>query len=161
TLRLQRATAGLLAGTPGSIVSRAAGGGSIYSMGSIPVTIQGTNQTGVLGPALMSGVFDATHAAGARWINGDPKVLQQRARELELQAQGKLDPSTPIRDELITPTNRVEGEATWSDGHLSGEIRIVDAKTGEVIDRIPIDRDLDRDSTDDIDQLLRDLIDQL
>ena len=100
------------------------GGGTVYTMGGIPVTNGGP--IGSLGHGLLTGVFDATHDSGARWVTSDQKVIEARARELELQADGRLDPNTPIRDERLTPTMRVEGELSYNDGRMTGEIRIVD-----------------------------------
>lgn len=155
TLRLQRLTVGP------SVRATGTTGGPVITMGNVPVTIQGTSQTGSLGAALLTGAFDATHDAGARWVSSDQKVLEMRAKELDLQAQGRLDPSTPIIDAPLEATLRIEGELSYADGRLTGELRIVDLKTGEVIDTTKIDRDFDRDSQDDLDQLLRDLVDAI
>jgi hypothetical protein len=128
-------------------------------MGSIPVT-QGGAPAGSIGAGLLTGVFNATHDAGARWVNTEQKFVDQHNREVQLQADGKLDPSTPIRDELIAPNARVEGELSIDGGRMTGEIRIVDPATGEVIHRIPVDRDYDK-SFDDLRKLLGDLSDEL
>ncbi|MCW5890879.1 MAG: hypothetical protein KIT14_10030 [bacterium] len=136
------------------------GGGLVVTMGSIPVE-GGSGRTGSIAAGLLTGVFDATHDAGTRWVNTDQRFLDAHARELQLQADGKLDPSTPVRDELLTPNARVEGDLAIDGGHMTGEIRIVDPATGDVIHRIPVDRDFDKDSIDDLRKLLGDLSDEL
>lgn len=124
------ATGGVTAATGG------ASGGFIGTMGSVSVQ-GGSNRTGSISAGLLTGVFDGTHDGGARWVNTDQRFLDQHTRELQLQADGKLDPSTPVRDELLQPNARVEGDLAIDGGRMTGEIRIVDPATGEVIHRTP------------------------
>jgi len=143
------------------LVRPAATGGTIATMSSIGISTSGTSQTTSIGAGLLSGVFNQTHDAGVRWVDTSQRFIDARNTELRLQADGKLDPSTPIRDELIPPNTRIEGEMTDADGHLTGEIRIVDLSTGEVIARIPVDRPYDKKDLDDLRKLIGDLADEL
>jgi hypothetical protein len=136
------------------------GGGLVATMGSVVVQ-GGPGRTGSLSAGLLTGVFDATHDGGVRWANTDQRFLDQHARELQLQADGKLDPSTPVRDELLQPNVRVEGDVALDGGRMTGEIRIVDPATGDVLHRIPVDRDFDKSSYDDLRKLIAELSDEL
>lgn len=142
-------------------VRPAATSGTVATMGSIGIHTQGSSQTTSVGAGLLSGVFNQTHDAGVRWVNTDQRFVDARNQELRLQADGRLDPSTPIRDELIPPTMRIEGEMTDANGHLTGEIRIVDLATGDVIARIPVDRPYDKKDLDDLRKLIGDLADEI
>ena len=140
-------------------IPAAVGGGTVLTMGGIPVANGGP--VGSIGHGLLTGVFKY-HPRRRRPLGHlGPEGHRGPGARLQLQADGRLDPDTPIRDERLTPTMRVEGELSWNDGRMTGEIRIVDPSTGEVIHRIPVDRDFDRDSLDDLRKLLGDLADDL
>src|SRR5262249_24849796 len=91
----------------------------------------------VAGP-IFTPLFNDTTGT-VRWVDTSQAVLQWRQRELDLQRNGQLDPSTPIRDTPLAPDFVVEGELSLNGDRVQGEIRIVDPNTGQEIDRLPID----------------------
>jgi hypothetical protein len=74
-----------------------------------------------------------------RWVDTSEVLQRARQRELDLQEAGASDPSTRIVDQPLATDLRVEGELA-SDGHtVTGELRIVEPATGEVLDRIGVE----------------------
>lgn len=115
----------------------ASGSGGYVGMGDIPFSLpdgQTANAAGtVLGP-----LFRQTQDEGVGYIDETSKFREARQREIDLQEQGVTDPSTHIADTPITPDLHVDGNLAETDGRVTGEIRLTDDGTGEVI-RIPID----------------------
>ncbi len=90
------------------------------------------------------------------WVERGDTFLRARQHELDLQQQGATDPATSITDALIPPDLVVEGTLESDGSHVTGELRIVDANTGEVIARIPVDVD-EGDWSKLLDELAREL----
>jgi hypothetical protein len=113
------------------------GGGSIGTMGPIVLSLPNGLSGNVAGP-IFTPLFNDTTGT-VRWVDTSQAVLQWRQRELDLQRNGQLDPSTPIRDTPLAPGFVVEGELSLNGDRVQGEIRIVDPTTGEEIGRLTID----------------------
>jgi hypothetical protein len=108
--------------------------GAVATMGD--VTLQNPE---VGGPASLSGplftpLFNRTsERCKLRWVDTTKDFVDAHATEVELQHEGRLDPSTPVRDALIMPTVRVEGSFVNDGEQITGELRLVDIASGQVI----------------------------
>lgn len=109
-------------------------GGPTATMGEVVVmTAQGAQ---TFEAPLLTVLFNRTQdICELRWVDSSRRVLEIRQVELDLQAQGRLDPLTPIRDARIPPTVRVEGSFVDDGSFISGELRLVDLATGQVLTR--------------------------
>jgi len=114
-----------------------AAGGNVGTMGTIVLNIGNGLSGNVAGP-IFTPLFNDTTGT-IRWVDTSQAVQQWRRRELDLQSNGQLDPSTPIRDTPLAPDFVVEGELSLNGDRVQGEIRIVDPTTGEEIGRLTID----------------------
>jgi hypothetical protein len=119
---------------------RAAAGSPVGTMGSVTVTVGGS-VSNVTGP-LFTPLFNET-SDSFTWVDTSTGFIIARAKELALQADGRTDASTHISDNLIPPDFVVDGDLTIEGNHVTGEIVVVDANTGEVIARIPVDTTID------------------
>src|SRR5262249_28289315 len=115
-------------GAPGSMVA---------TLG--PVTIAGPDgaPVSIAGP-LFTPLFNDTSDV-LRWVDTSEAVRRARQRELDLQDQGLADPSTHIDDRQLAPDLRIEGELTTDGRDASGELRMVDPTTGQVLERLAVD----------------------
>jgi hypothetical protein len=113
------------------------GGGNVGTMGTITLNIGNGLSGNVAGP-IFTPLFNDTTGT-IRWVDTSQAVQQWRQRELDLQSNGQLDPSTPIRDNPLGPDFVVEGELSLNGDRVQGEIRIVDPTTGQEIGRLTID----------------------
>jgi|GEM_PF-6463070 len=128
--RLNGASARRTSAAPGSLVA---------TMGH--VTISDGGYASSFGDAMFTDLFNATSDV-ITWVESSTGFIVARARELALQNEGRTDPSTHIDDRLIPPDVQIEGDLIVDpSGHATGEILLVDPRTGEVIERIPIDLD--------------------
>jgi len=112
-------------------------GGMVATLG--PVTIAGPDgaPVSIAGP-LFTPLFNDTSDV-LRWVDTSEAVRRARQRELDLQDQGLADPSTHIDDRQLAPDLRIEGELTTDGRDASGELRIVDPTTGQVLERLAVD----------------------
>src|SRR5262249_51670673 len=112
-------------------------GGLVATLG--PVTIAGPDgvPVSIAGP-LFTPLFNDTSDV-LRWVDTSEAVRRARQRELDLQDQGLADPSTHIDDSPLAPDLRIEGELTTDGRDASGELRIVDPATGQVLERLAVD----------------------
>lgn len=129
-----------LARTASHGVRAAARGAPVGTMGSVALSAGGST-TSIAGP-LFTPLFNATSDV-ITWVETGRAFLDQRARELALQNEGRTDPSTTITDALIPPDFRVDGRLESDGNRVTGEIVITDPRTGEAIDRIPVDVPID------------------
>jgi len=120
-------------------VVRGVASGDVAAMNGITITHPRWGQLSLSGPYL-SVLFDLTkEKCGLRWVERSPGFRMARERELQLQREGKLDPSTPIIDNLLMATAAVEGELVVDGRTVTGELRLVDDLTGEVRIRFPVE----------------------
>jgi hypothetical protein len=127
------------------VASVAAGDGrTTITMGDVPLSGPGISNGSLgFGDLLLTALFNQTSDI-YRWVDTSSEFLGARARELDLINQGKVDPaSIQITGDPLTPDLRVDGTLTTDGTTVSGEIRIVDAATGEVLVRFPVDGQLD------------------
>jgi hypothetical protein len=117
-----------------------AGPGGVATMGPVTLASPGGGPVSISGP-LFTPLFNQTSDV-LTWVSTDEGFLRARQREFDLQNQGRTDPSTHLTDSRIPPGLVVEGELQSDGNHVTGELRIVDADTGEVIVRIPVDTDI-------------------
>ena len=119
-------------------------GRTIITMGDVPLSGPGISNGSLgFGDLLLTALFNQTSDL-YRWVDTSSEFLTARARELELINEGKVDPaSIQITGDPLTPDLRVDGTLTTDGTTVSGEIRIVDAATGEVLVRFPVDGQLD------------------
>ena len=137
-LKLERAAATVL--TRSTPIATFVGAGGVATMGAVTISTAGSGPVSISGP-LFTPLFNQTSDL-LTWVETGEAFLRARQRELDLQSQGAIDPSTQISDSRIPPGLIVEGELTADGDHVTGELRIVDADTGEVIARIPVDTDI-------------------
>jgi hypothetical protein len=111
-------------------------GSPVATLGPVTIDVGGT-KVPIDGP-LFTPLFNDT-SDFMRWVDTSAALQRARQRELDLQDAGAADPTTRIVDQPLTPDLRIEGELA-SDGHtVTGDLRIVDPATGEVLDRIAVD----------------------
>jgi len=114
----------------------AASGSPVATLGPVTIDVGGA-RVRIDGP-LFTPLFNDT-SDFTRWVDTSEALQRARQHELALQETGAADPSTLIVDRPLAPDLRVEG-ALAIDGHtVTGELRIVDPATGEVLDRLAVD----------------------
>jgi hypothetical protein len=110
------------------------GGGAVATMG--PVVVVGPAGAAAFDGPLLTVLFDKTHdPCGLVWVDSSRRVIDARQQALDLQAQGRLDPSTPVRDERLFPTVRVEGTFSDDGATIAGELRLIDIASGRILAR--------------------------
>lgn len=116
-----------------TVVTRGAGAGQpVATMG--PVLLIGPEGGETVDGAFLTVLFNETHdPCGLVWVDSSEYVLEVRQRDLDLQQQGLLNPLTPIRDERTLPTIRVEGTFFEDGTGVSGDLRLVDIATGQIL----------------------------
>jgi hypothetical protein len=135
----------------------AASGSPVGTLG--PVTIDvGATRVRIDGP-LFTPLFNDT-SDFMRWVDTSEALQRARQRELTLQETGASDPSTVIVDQPLAPDLRIEGALASADHTVTGELRIVDSATGEVLDRIAVDTQ-GRDWSDLVAELAREVVTRL
>jgi hypothetical protein len=108
------------------------GGPPVATMG--PVLLVEPDGTVDVEGAFLTVLFNRTKdICGLVWVDSSERVLAARQRDLDLQSRGLLSPLTPIRDQRILPTMRVEGLFQDDGTNVSGELRLVDIASGQVI----------------------------
>ncbi len=128
-----------MVGVSALVIRRLAAPGSmVATLG--PVTIAGPDGVAVsIAGALFTPLFNDT-SAFLRWVDTGEAVQRARQRQLVLQDQGLSDePSTRIVDRPLAPDLRIEGELTTDGPDVTGELRVVDPTTGEVLERLAVD----------------------
>jgi hypothetical protein len=116
-------------------VPLANGSGQVATMGDVIVDVPGAGgQT--FDTAFLVVLFQRTKDnCNLTWVDSSRRVLAQRDIELALQASGRLDPSTPVFDNRVLPTVRVEGSFLDDGDTVSGELRLVDVATDTILHR--------------------------
>jgi hypothetical protein len=116
-------------------VTLANGAGPVATMGDVIVVVPGVGgQT--FDAAFLTVLFQRTKDnCGLTWVDSSRQFLAQRDIELALQASGRLDPSTPVFDNRIFPTVRVEGSFLDDGDTVSGELRLIDIATDTILHR--------------------------
>jgi hypothetical protein len=135
----------------------AASGSPVGTLDPVTIDVGGT-RVRIDGPLFTPLLNDTSDFM--RWVDTSEVLQRARQRELALQETGASDPSTVIVDQPLAPDLRIEG-ALASDGRtVTGELRIVDSATGEVLDRIAVDTQ-GRDWSDLVAELARELATRL
>ena len=119
------------------------------------VTMSGADGGGSISGPLFTPLFDQTSDT-IIWVETGDTFTRARQGELDLQNQGRTDPATHIDDNPIPPDLVVDGTLQYDGSRVTGELRIVDPRTGEVIARIPVDVD-EGDWSKLMEQLAREL----
>lgn len=113
-------------------------GSPVATMGD--VTMSGADGGGSISGPLFTPLFNQT-SDQITWVETGDTFTGARQHELDLQNQGRTDPATQISDNAIPPDLVVEGTLTYDGSRVTGELRVVDPRTGEVVVRIPVDVD--------------------
>jgi hypothetical protein len=137
-----------LAGSP-----LATSGSPVATLGPVTIDVGGA-RIPIDGP-LFTPLFNDT-SDFMRWVDTGEALQRARQRELDLQDAGASDPSTRIVDQPLAPDLRIEGELASDGRTVTGDLRIVDPTTGEVLDRIAVDTQ-ERDWPDLVAELAREL----
>ena len=135
----------------------AASGSPVATLGPVTIDVGGTRVP--IGGPLFTPLFNDT-SDFMRWVDTSEALQRARQRELDLQDAGASDPSTRIVDQPLAPDLRIEGELASDGRTVTGELRIVDPATGEVLDRIAVDTQ-GRDWPDLMAELARELATRL
>jgi hypothetical protein len=122
-----------------AVISRplAAPSNMVATLGAVTIAGPDGVPVSIAGP-LFTPLFNDT-SDFLRWVDTSEAVQRARQREIELQEQGLTDPSTHIADRPLAPDLRIEGALTTDGRDVTGELRIVDPTTGEVLERIAVD----------------------
>ena len=128
-------------------------GSPVATMGD--VTMSGADGSGSISGPLFTPLFNQTSDT-IIWVETGDTFLHARQGELDLQNQGRADPATHIDDNPIPPDLVVDGTLQYDGSRVTGELRIVDPRTGEVIARIPVEVD-EGDWSKLMEQLAREL----
>jgi hypothetical protein len=123
-----------LAPAPGAV-----GANDVATMNDVTITDGKTGASLSLAAPYLTVLFNLTQEkCKLRWVERSTTFLQARERELQLQREGRLDPSTPIVDDPLSPTVHVEGELVATKRQVMGELRLVDDETSEVLVRYTV-----------------------
>ena len=108
--------------------------GAVATMGDVTLQNPEAGGPSSLSGPLFTPLFNRTSdRCKLRWVDTTKQFLDAHATEVDLQREGRLDPSTPVRDALIVPTVRVEGSFANDGERITGELRLVDIASGQVI----------------------------
>jgi hypothetical protein len=108
--------------------------GAVATMGDVIIMVPSGGQT--FDSPFLTVLFNRTQdICGLVWVDTRQFVIEQLDRELDLMAQGRLDPSTPVFNRRIPPTARVEGSFLDNGRTVSGELSLIDVASGRILAR--------------------------